>query len=147
VNQHLKLVQCNRQIATGSNCKLVTGRTTQSTPILTSKSTTLQQFYFQFIMAGTNPNTNRHLLHHGQALLHPAWHLGVRGSGLHWSSLRKSVWSTRTTFQPSGSTKEAIFVLIPGSGPGCRKIFPPSSLVARSTASALLYTSLVPIAT
>jgi len=47
-------------------------------------------------MAGTNPNTNRHLLHHGQALLHPAGHLGVRGSGLHWSSLRKSVWSTRT---------------------------------------------------
>jgi len=43
--------------------------------------TTLQQFYFQFIMAGAKSSANCHLLHHGEELLHLAWHQGV------WASL------------------------------------------------------------
>jgi len=39
--------------------------------------TTLQQFYFQFIMAGAKSSANCHLLHHGEALLHQA--LGFTG--------------------------------------------------------------------
>ena len=53
---------------------------------------------------------------------------------------------TLTVFQPSGSRKEVILVLIPGIGPGCRVILPPSSCVAKLTTSPLLYTSSVPIA-
>lgn len=47
-----------------------------------------------------------------------------------------------TDFQPSGSKHAVIFVLIPGKGPGSLVIFPPKSF----TASAVLYTSSVPIA-
>ena len=49
---------------------------------------------------------------------------------------------SHTIFQPSGSKHAVIFVLMPGTGPGSRVIFPPASLIA----SAVLYTSSVPIA-
>jgi hypothetical protein len=61
------------------------------------------------------------------------------------SEIRKHAYISKilTDFQPSGSRHAKIFVLIPGSGPGSRVIFPPAAL----TASAVLYTSSVPMAT
>lgn len=56
----------------------------------------------------------------------------------YFSSFRKSSLSTITVFQPSGSKKATILVLIPGTGPACRVIFPPSSWVTWLTTSPLL---------
>jgi hypothetical protein len=61
----------------------------------------------------------------------------------HCSSFLKSSSSTKTYFQPSGSTQAVILVPMPGTGPGSLVIVPPAALIC----SAVLYTSLVLMAT
>lgn len=70
----------------------------------------------QGLLAAMDKNTNTELL-----ILHISVANGPRIlclSNYPCSSLRKSSLSTRTVFQPSGSRKEVILVLIPGIGPG-----------------------------
>jgi len=58
-----------------------------------------------------------------------------------YNSAKKSLLSTNTTFQPSGSSTDVIFVFSPGRGPGSRTTLPPRSPDNCLTASAVLYTS------